>query len=184
MAAPSFESLSAAHIAADCRLSSQARDLLHKDQSPDGFVIALRNAARYQDALFFIARWLGKREAVWWGCQCLWELARSQPDSGVEAGLQDIVHWVTEPSEATRRRCETVAEEFTAGRPIGMLAMAAFGSGGSLAPANLPAAAAPEHLTADCVSAALLMAGAADPDLYRLFVFLGIDIGHGQNLWH
>ncbi|MGE3806222.1 MAG: hypothetical protein AB7K24_16260 [Gemmataceae bacterium] len=174
----------AAEIAARCRpLSEEARGRLQEGVSPDAYVLILQEAGLYQDAVAFIAHWLEPRAAVWWGCQCVWKLLRPQPEASVDAALRGIVQWVVAPGEETRRLCERLAEEVGISRPVGALALAAFGSGGSLAPVDLPAVPAPPTLTAASVHAALVVAGTRDPDQYRQFSFLGLDIAHGRNLW-
>jgi hypothetical protein len=170
-------------IAEQSGLSDAARTLLRDGQSGDAYVIALRNAGLYPDAVAFVAHWLGKREAIWWGCQCVWRLMRPQPNAQAEPALAAIVGWVMQPSETARRGCEKFADELTMRVPVGALAQAVFYSGGSLLPPELPPLPAPEGATPKCVIASLTVAGARHPDYFREFVFLGVDIAHGQNLW-
>ena len=70
---------------------------------------------------------------------------------------------------------------------IGSIA-AAFWSGGSLAPANVPAVPPGETLTAQAaagaaMSAAALTEPAKAAEKHRKFLALGIDVANGKNQW-
>src|SRR5262245_44527332 len=54
---------------------------------------------RYDTAIVFLAHALPARAAVWWGCVCLWDVARLSPRPPVEAALGAAVRWVLEPTE-------------------------------------------------------------------------------------
>lgn len=173
-------------IAAACDLGAAARSFLHDGMTPDGYLLALGQAGLERDALLFLAHWLEKREALWWGCQCLWHVHRSQPSPKLDAALQTIVAWVLKPNETGRRQCEAVANEWSPAHPVGALGLAAFASTGSLSLPGLPEVAPPATLTASTVAAALQAVASGLPDprqSLRQFVHLGLDIAHGKNLW-
>lgn len=183
---PNASDREAADIAGLCQLSNDAGGLLRDSMTPDDYLAALDKAGLLADALTFLAHWLEPRQAVWWGCQCLWHGCRERLDPATEASFQTIVRWVMKPEEQGRRQCEEVAHTLTVRQPLGLLAQSAFVSGGSLGPAGLPDVPAPPTLTALCVSAALQMAGARldDPARgQRQFIVLGLDIARGKNLW-
>lgn len=175
-----------AEIAGLCKLSKDARGLLRESMTPDDYLEVLNRAGLHLDGLNFLAFMFERRRAVWWGCQCLWLGCRERTDPKVDSCVETIVRWVLEPDESARRRCEKIMNEMTFRQPLGLLAQAAFASGGSLAPDDLPPVPPPTTLTASCVSAALQVEAAARPDPDRArqqFVLLGLDIAHGKNLW-
>jgi hypothetical protein len=95
---------------------------------------------------------------------------------------------VADPSEANRQAAQAAAEKAGVGTPAGCAAMAAFWSGGSLAPANLPAVPPAENLTGQGVAGAVLLAvvqkePAKAPQKFRQFVALGVEVGKGSKRW-
>jgi hypothetical protein len=104
------------------------------------------------------------------------------------AALQSAEKWAADPAEANCRAAQTAAEAAGTGTPAGCAALAAFWSGGSLAPANLPAVPPPEGLTAQGVGAAILLAVAqADPVKapanLRQCLTIGTTVGNGTDRW-
>ena len=80
------------------------------------------------------------------------------------------------------------AEAADFGTPAGCTAAAAYFSGGSLAPANLPAVAPAEHLTAHLVASALTLAAVIkEPEKaaekYAAFLRTGLEVAAGQHAW-
>jgi hypothetical protein len=126
---------------------------------------------------------LPKREAVWWACQCV------RPASGAAASaIQAAEAWVAEPSEARRRAAQPAAEAAGVGTPAGCAALAAFFSGGSLAPPDLTAVPPADDLTETCVAGALDLAAVQAepekaPERYRRFLTLGLEVADGKNRW-
>ena len=74
------------------------------------------------------------------------------------------------------------------GTPVGCAAVAAYFSGGSLAPPNLPVVSPAEHLTPHLVASSLALAAViAEPEKasqkYATFIKLGLEVAEGQHLW-
>lgn len=173
-------------IASRCDLSSEAKSLLRDRMTPDAYVAALMKEGLVHDALVFLANWLEKREAVWWGCQCLWLVFGPKSTPALQMAVQGIVRWVIDPNETTRRQCEAVSNLLTLSHPVGTLALAAFGSSGSLSSPDLPPAPPPASLTPSAVVGALVAAADKLPDTpqaYQQFLQIGLDVAHGRNLW-
>src|SRR5438128_432587 len=106
---------------------------------PVAYVEQLALEGLAPDGLEFIAHWLPKRAAIWWGCLCLWHVGRPTLPAPEDAALRAVVQWVREPNEPRRLALEAAAE--AAGNlrtAAGGLARAAFFSGGSLVPPGLP----------------------------------------------
>lgn len=172
------------------KLSAQAQGLVAQQPAPSGYVESLLSQGLATDGLEFIAHWLPKREAVWWGCLCLWHVSRPGLPAAEEAALRALVHWVREPTEPRRRLLEGAAEAAGHVRTgAGGLAFAAFFSGGSLAPPGLPVVAPPRDLTADTIARVLVvMALQTRPEraaeTYRHFIELGLEVARGENRWN
>jgi len=136
-------------------------------------------------AIDLLAHALPKREAVWWGCLCLREVHGPDFAPKDQAALKAAAQWVLDPSEEKRQAAAAPAEATEYATPAGCLALAAFGSGGSLNPPNLPAVPPDPYLTAKTVSGSLLMAATKGdplqvPEMQRRFVELGQRIAQGK----
>jgi hypothetical protein len=179
-----------ADICANCDLSKPARDLVARDSTAPGYVDQLACAGLAADGLEFVAHWLPKRAAIWWGCLCLWHVGRPTLPAVEDAALRALVQWVREPSEPRRLALQAAAD--AAGNlrtPAGGLACAAFFSGGSMTPAGLPVVPPPPGLTAHTVAQVLTVAALHTRpehagDTYRHFLELGLEVARGANRWN
>jgi hypothetical protein len=137
--------------------SPEARPLLHDDPAPPTYLARLIDHGLYKDAIRFVAHLLPARAAVWWGLLCVWQVERPT-SNGVEANaIKAALRWVQEPSEENRRMAYEPGKAAT-GLPAGGVAMAAFWSGGSMAPPGKPEVAPPPELCGKTVAAAVLAA--------------------------
>ena len=102
--------------------------------------------------------------------------------------LKTAERWVVDPTEENRQAAMPAAEAAPFGTAAGCAALAAFFSGGSLGPPNVPAIPPAETLTGDAVAGAVMMAVVVKepekaPEKYRAFLSRGIEIANGKNLW-
>jgi hypothetical protein len=169
-------------------LGDRGRQLLRDNLTPAPYLQQLMDAHEYTDAVRFLAHALPKREAVWWACLCVRKAAGANPPPPAQAALQAAEKWVADPSEDNRRAAFKAAEAASPGTPAGCAALAAFWSGGSLAPPNLPEVPPAETLTAQGVAGAVLLAAVmTEPekvaDKQRAFLAQGIEVGNGTNRW-
>ena len=93
-----------------------------------------------------------------------------------------------QPSEENRRAAETASEKAGLAKPAGCAAVAAFWSGGSLAPPNVPVVPPGPTLTAQAAANAVLLSAAATdpakaPDKYFKFLAEGIQVANGSSKW-
>jgi hypothetical protein len=170
------------------RLSEKARSMLSAPMSPLDYVRTLVDARENYTALRVLAQALPKRQAVWWGCQCLWQAARPTPAWPVEAALAAAVRWVLEPTEENRRAAEPAAMAVGETTASGCLALAAHWSGGSMNPPDLPPVSPPPYLCGQMVAGSLLLIECEFPDVftsdtYPQYLALGLAIADGENLW-
>lgn len=135
-------------------------------QTADEVVASLLAAEQYVAAARLRCHQLGNRAAVWWALR-----SAQMADLGALNPLQQQAiasarDWVAEPNEPQRRQCERFAEATGYEDFGGLLAAAAFFSGGSVAPADVPMEAPPDpRLTGRLVAGVtLLVAVLAPPD--------------------
>jgi hypothetical protein len=119
---------------------------------------ALTAAGRPADAARLAAHALPKREAVWWACMC----ARAAPDPAVTAddiaALEAAERWVRRPEEPARRGAMEAAQRTSFRSTEAWAAVAAFWSGGSMAPEGQPVVPPADHLTGVAVAGAVVLA--------------------------
>lgn len=109
------------------------------EEGPIEFLRALIVRAHRADALVFAAYLLPKREAVWWGCQCLRAFSPAYADEALLAAEA----WVRTPEDATQRAALALSNGGDRMVPSTWLAMAAGHSGGNIAPDGAPFASRP-----------------------------------------
>jgi hypothetical protein len=180
--------LSAADVCYQYELGEHVCTLFQEDLAPRPFLEKLLEHEYYGDAVWFLAHGLPKREAVWWGCLCLGQAANLGPTSTVPAALEAAVRWVVQPSEENRRAAKAPGEAAKLTTPQGCLAKAAFWSGGSMNPPNLPDVLPPPFVTARVVGGGIMLAAVqGDPsrvvERLRQFLALGIGVANGKYLW-
>ena len=180
--------LLAVEVARRCELSAEAQPLLRADFTPQQYFAELARRALYADAVKLAAHYLTPREAVWWGCLCLWQVIRQNESPPDAAALDAAVRWVQEPTEARRRAAKQAA---TATRPTsiaGGLARAAFFTGGSISLAGQPHVDPPADQAARTVAdlvllAAQLAAHELKSACLRHFLQLAGEVSRGEAPW-
>jgi len=123
------------------------------------FARKLAAAGRGSDAVQYVACLLARREAVWWGCQCV----RALGESDADAALLAAEAWVREPEDATRRAALKIGAAGNLRVATTWLALAAGHSGGSVAPEEAPPVPASSDASAIDVKAAIIVACVAKP---------------------
>src|SRR5208282_6071867 len=136
-------------------------DLRPAEEPPLDFARRLVARAHRFDAVVYTACLLPRREAVWWGCQCVRALHGNRTDDALLAAEA----WVREPEETQRRAALEIAASSDTGFATTWLALAAGQSGGSIAPEGAHPVAPPPHATALDVKAGVILAIAQTPSL-------------------
>jgi hypothetical protein len=177
-----------AALCAAAELEPEAEQLLAPDMSARDFALALAAAGRVTDALAIVAHAMPRREAVWWAWASARRVLVEPAPAPVRAALDATERWIAQPTDAHRRAAMQAAEAATFGTPAGAAGLAAFFSGGSIAPAGLPDVHPTEFITARAVAGALLMAGlvgdpAEAPARHAAFLQQGLDVMARLNLW-
>jgi hypothetical protein len=176
----------AAEICARVALSEEARAFLVPSLSPQGYLDLLLAYDQYADAVRFLAFALPVREGVWWACVTARVNLPPEPPAGVLAALKLAETWVYTPDDAVRRECLASAEALQFEGAASYAALAAFWSGGSMAPEALPEVLPNPSLAQTGVGAAILLAvtsGQSDRmnARFRDAIARGIDIANGGN---
>jgi len=145
---------------------------------------ALIAAKRMPEAMRLIAHAMPKREVVWWGCMC----ARAVPGSALPApdaeALTAAEAWVRKPDEANRRAAMAAAQKTGFQTPEAWAAVAAFWSGGSMAPEGQPVVPPADHHTGLAIAGGVVIAAlrgnpARAADRFARFVLSARDIAAG-----
>ncbi|WP_165232303.1 DUF6931 family protein [Aquisphaera insulae] len=179
----------AVDVARRAGLGEAATALLRDGMSPGGYLEALAASGPPLDGIRFLAHAMARRAVVWWACRCVTTL---DPDGSAapaaEAALKAAREWVTDPSDDRRRACWPAAEGAGIGTPAGCTALAAFLSGGSLAPAELQAVPPGEDLTPRAAIGAIMLASVVrEPEKveskYAASFAIGRDVAEGKDTW-
>lgn len=177
----------ATDVCRDIDLEAAALELLSPAAAPSDFLRLLTNQALYPDAVKFLARALPKREATWWACLCARNaLGGNPPSPAMLEAIEAAERWVYQPTEDNRRAAYAVAQAGNFEHPASWAAMAAFWSGGSMAPPDVPAIPPADNLTGKAAAGAVMLAAVQTepekaPQKYLLFLRQGIDIACGGN---
>ena len=168
----------AADYCQSIELSEPAQGLLQPGLLPAAFLELLIAHELFPDAVLFLAFWLPKPLAVRWGCQCVRGTFGESLTPRDQQALACAQNWAAETSEEHRQAAGAVAEANHFDGAANWVAVAAFWSGGSLAPPELAPVPPGPALTARAITGSLLMAAAhGDPrqmaDRYRGFLAQG-----------
>lgn len=186
---PKIRFARAAEAVAGLELAPEARGLLAPGATPAAFLRALIDAGHLVDAIRLMAMALPRREAVWWACLCARGALAAESPPGERtpleiAALEAAEAWVYRPTEENRRACFAPADALKFETAAAYAALAAFWSGGSLAPPDAPVVVPPgDGLTGTAAGAAVLLAAAVVPKetpvRYRAALAQALDIGNG-----
>jgi hypothetical protein len=178
-----IEAPTAQEICRQFPLSEPGQAQLQPAMAPLDFVDALISHAAYRDAIEFLARALPKREAIWWSCLCARQILEARTRPELITCVQAAEDWVHRPTEENRRKAEAAGTAIGDSHPGRWTALAAFWSGGSMAPPGAPEVEPSNDFSAKAVAGAILMAAGLDPKesaaRYKLFLAYGRDIAVG-----
>ena len=148
------------------------------------YMAQLTSSQTPENAITFCAYLLPRREAVWWGHQCLSLLPQIQSPTDPDY-LQLAENWVRNPEEPERNLALNAASQADPKTPAVWVALAAGWSGGSMVGEDMNPVPPPPFLTAKAINAGLLTALAlVDTDSRRellgQFVSLGSQLAAGN----
>ncbi len=125
----------------------------------------LAASSRPTTALAFLAHLLPRREAVWWGCQCV---SAVLGETANDEGLRLARLWVRAPDEIVRRAALEFSQASDLRKPTSWLARAVGYSGGSILAVDQPISPPPPDACALAVNAAIVLATTAQAPLLIL----------------
>jgi hypothetical protein len=134
---------------------------------PAAYFEQLRGAGRLADAARFLAHALPRLEAVAWAARTTRDLPppNGKADRADELALRAALFWVGDPTEHRRQAAYNAAMACSEPSPERLAALAAFFSGGSIAPPELQPVPAPREGVHRCASGAVLLAAARSADM-------------------
>jgi hypothetical protein len=161
------------------KLGEDAKALLKDEHTARQFLELLIGKELFLDAIRLLAHALPKRAAVGWGCLCVRHSLGTEDAAKISETHVAVERWVSNPAEENRRAAKAAADKEGLESPSAILALAAFFSGGSIAPANLQPVASPEHVTPQLVAGAVMASAVKSqpekaPEKYRAFLQKGM----------
>ncbi len=166
-------------VCASLQIDETSRALLETDPAPSRFLAALIERTYTADAVAYLAHALPKADAVFWACQCVRIALGDQSPAAAAKALAAAETWAREPSAENSGAAGAAAVESANDCGARLAALAAFWSGASLVPADLPPVPPPAGLTGAGVAGAVALAAtsgdpASIPQRYREFLARGI----------
>lgn len=140
-------------------MDSDVPELPEEGVDPQSHYAALKASGDLDQALTYLGHALPRYEAVAWAAH----VVRTMPGPAKmpalnRQALDRTLQWVEEPTEEYRRAAHQAAESAGRESPERLLAMAAFLSGGSIAPPDLPPVNPPQGVCGRMAAAAVLVA--------------------------
>lgn len=174
----------ALEIAEHLEMSDDVKEVASAVRTGPELVARLAAKGMFGKAVRVQAHLLPKRHCVWWGVLCVEETCAGQLPMPEATAFETAKAWVAEPNESNRRRCEAAAGRTKYEAPGSWLAMAAFWSGDSLTPADMPAVPPDDKLTGQAVTSSLMIASVfGDPtqgkQRYQSFLAKAPQVGSG-----
>jgi hypothetical protein len=147
-------------IAEICKLAGI--EPVNDDIAPAQVLTRLMKEERFPEALRFLVHTLEAGAAVRWAYDCLNNLGRPSAQGAQQTALQAAQAWIAAPDETKRRAAKEASDNAGLETPEGVLAMAVFFSGGSVAPETAPAVPAPRRACHKLSAGAVLLAVVSD----------------------
>ncbi len=155
-------------------------------------VSSLEQAEMLPEAVRALAMALGKREAVQWACLCVEAVGKEpeapKPTDLERACLESARKWVADPVEPNRRGAGKLAEEAEYQTASACAALAAYLSGGSLAPEGLHEVPPADGLTGQAVAASVTLTAVTHKpeqaaERFKVILEQGRTVAQGQVPW-
>lgn len=141
------------------KVGDEAKVLLTDQFSTKEFIGLLVEKELFQDALRMVAYLLPRREAVGWACLCVRHVLPNPQEKPLPAVQTAVERWVASPDEQARWAAKQAADAEDPKSLSGLLALAVFLAGPSMAPPNLQAVPPPPHAASEIVASVVFLAG-------------------------
>jgi hypothetical protein len=168
-------------------LADEARAKYREGLNGRDFVNQLMAGQQFIDTVKFMAHALPPREGVWWAWMCVRKAAGPEPPPPVKASLEATEKWLSQPSDELRRAAKQAADKAD-GTAAWCVGVAAFLSGGSVAPPDAPVVPAAEFASAKTVAGAVMISAVATepekaPQKYKTYIDQALDVANRIQLW-
>lgn len=141
------------------KLGDEAKALLTDQFSTKEFIGYLVEKDLFKDALRMVAFLLPKREAIGWACLCVRHILPNPQEKPLPDVHVAAERWVAAPSEENRWAAKQIADQEEPRSLSGLLALAVFLAGPTMAPPNVQAVPPPPHAASDIVANTVFLAG-------------------------
>jgi hypothetical protein len=177
-----------AQITTVAELEPEAQALQRPAFGPREYLAALVEEEHMADAVKFLAHLLPRREAVWWAWMCAKKGLGKAPLKEEHSALSATERWIAEPTDEYRRAALDAANAATLESPAGCAALAAFLTGGSLAPPGMAEVPPPRYAAAKAVFGSLVFSAVVvepekAPEKFRKFLNYGLELADRIELW-
>ena len=176
-------------LARAAELEDDALGLLDPDQGPRVCIERLADGGMYLEAIRFLAHALPPRSAVWWGWGCAVQAAGDPAPTEMKACIEATRAWIAEPTDERRHAAGAAAEAVEDTHAASLAALAAFVSGGSMAPPGLPEVPAPPLVCAKLAAGAICFAAQVEDDpvatqeRLELYLKQGMEVARKSGVW-
>jgi hypothetical protein len=165
-------------------LSPTALQTLASVPGPKELIAALSAMENPRDAVSALAIMLPRRQATWWACLSVRLLPDLASRANELAAVEMAESWVQTQAQEDCERAYAAAQACAMNAPGGWAAMAAFWSGGSLAPRGQQAVQPAPHLAGVAARTALIFTH-HDPSVagrigYGDLLAIGMELMHGE----
>lgn len=116
--------------------SPAALELAEQTDDPQSLLAELKKGKHWNEAIRLQASLLSEPQAVLWIAGVIKSLAEIKLPEDQQVALETARDWAQDPTEERRRHCEQQAEKLRHEGIGGLLALAVFFSGGSIAPVD------------------------------------------------
>jgi pSer/pThr/pTyr-binding forkhead associated (FHA) protein len=175
---PAVKTAPAAEFCQDLTLDDTAKALLDPQVSAVDYVDRLAAEGHFIPAVQFWSAVLPTTYGVQWASRCVRQVMADELGKSDRQALDMAERWAMEPNEDNRRAAEAAAQKTNFETPAAWVALAAFWSGGSIAPADLPEVPPQPGMAAKAIAGALMLAATGGPaervaDRYQSFLQAG-----------
>lgn len=168
-------------------LEDASRDILDDSMTPLEYVQALAEHKQFTDAIKVLAFSMESRKAIWWAYQAVREHAADLliPDDLI--AFNAVYDWICTPDDRNRRSAMETGQAAEFEGPGSWLAAAAFWSGESIAPPDLPKVPPDPTLVSQAVMVSMILSATlARPrdmqGLYAEVLAFGLDFAQADEL--
>jgi hypothetical protein len=140
-------------------MDSDPATLPEEGVDPRSYYLGLKSGGQLDRALAYLGHALPRYEAVAWAAHAIRTMpSKEEPLPLDRQALDRTMQWIEDPGDDYRRAAYQAAESAGRESPERLVAIAAYMSGGSIAPPDLPPVNPPQEVCGRIAAAAVLVA--------------------------